>query len=94
MEHPENPIVEIKWSGQPGSNRRHPAWEAGVLPLNYARTERILTLRVGVPAQGNWRPNAFERKTAIWPRVKVFPGQKLSPPHPPVIPEAARASMY
>ena len=26
-----------KWSGRPGSNRRHPAWEAGVLPLNYSR---------------------------------------------------------
>src|SRR5262245_4903683 len=27
-----------KWSGRPGSNRRHPAWEAGVLPLNYSRS--------------------------------------------------------
>jgi hypothetical protein len=26
------------WSGRPGSNRRHPAWEAGVLPLNYSRS--------------------------------------------------------
>ena len=25
------------WSGRWGSNPRHPAWEAGVLPLNYAR---------------------------------------------------------
>ena len=29
---------EGKWSGRPGSNRRHPAWEAGVLPLNYSRS--------------------------------------------------------
>src|SRR5579863_2850490 len=29
-----------RWSGRPGSNRRHPAWEAGVLPLNYSRSER------------------------------------------------------
>src|SRR5579872_7289355 len=29
-----------KWSGRPGSNRRHPAWEAGVLPLNYSRIPR------------------------------------------------------
>jgi hypothetical protein len=29
-------VIE-KWSGRPGSNRRHPAWEAGVLPLNYSR---------------------------------------------------------
>src|SRR6202166_3074162 len=27
-----------RWSGRPGSNRRHPAWEAGVLPLNYSRS--------------------------------------------------------
>jgi hypothetical protein len=27
----------VKWSGRSGSNRRHTAWEAVVLPLNYAR---------------------------------------------------------
>ena len=27
----------ILWSGRPGSNRRRPAWEAGILPLNYSR---------------------------------------------------------
>src|ERR1700722_4056941 len=26
------------WSGRPGSNRRHSAWEADVLPLNYSRS--------------------------------------------------------
>src|SRR5436309_15150105 len=26
------------WSGRPDSNRRRPAWEAGILPLNYGRT--------------------------------------------------------
>ena len=26
------------WSGRWGSNPRHPAWEAGVLPLNYSRS--------------------------------------------------------
>ena len=25
------------WSGRWDSNPRHPAWEAGILPLNYAR---------------------------------------------------------
>jgi hypothetical protein len=25
------------WSGRPDSNRRRPAWEAGILPLNYGR---------------------------------------------------------
>src|ERR1700722_11061392 len=26
-----------RWSGRPGWTRRYPAWEAGVLPLNYSR---------------------------------------------------------
>jgi hypothetical protein len=29
------------WSGRSGSNRRHTAWEAVVLPLNYARGRRL-----------------------------------------------------
>ena len=32
-----------KWSGRPGSNRRRPAWEAGILPLNYTRSRSIIT---------------------------------------------------
>ena len=35
----------FKESGRPGSNRRRPAWEAGILPLNYAR--RIAEGRCG-----------------------------------------------
>ena len=31
--------VRRHWSGRPGSNRRHSAWEADVLPLNYARAK-------------------------------------------------------
>jgi hypothetical protein len=31
-------FTEEFWSGRPGSNRRRPAWEAGILPLNYARS--------------------------------------------------------
>src|ERR1700688_2001063 len=31
--------LQILWSGRPGSNRRRPAWEAGILPLNYARSD-------------------------------------------------------
>ncbi len=31
----------VKWSGRSGSNRRHSAWEADVLPLNYARISRL-----------------------------------------------------
>ena len=30
----------VVWSGRAGSNRRHSAWEADVLPLNYARERR------------------------------------------------------
>ena len=40
---PRLKVVEFtreSWSGRPGSNRRRPAWEAGILPLNYARSER------------------------------------------------------
>ena len=35
-----NPQLEggLDWSGRPGSNRRHRAWEARVLPLNYSRS--------------------------------------------------------
>jgi hypothetical protein len=29
-------------SGRPDSNRRRPAWEAGILPLNYARSKNLL----------------------------------------------------
>ena len=35
---------EDLWSGRPGSNRRHSAWEADVLPLNYSRFSAILLL--------------------------------------------------
>src|SRR3954452_20000902 len=30
-------VIKKFWSGRSGSNRRHSAWEADVLPLNYAR---------------------------------------------------------
>jgi hypothetical protein len=36
-------------SGRPDSNRRRPAWEAGILPLNYARKMRLLR-EVNVPS--------------------------------------------
>jgi hypothetical protein len=37
-----------RWSGRPESNRRRPAWEAGILPLNYARVSpRSLVSRPG-----------------------------------------------
>src|SRR5438093_5262115 len=33
------------WSGRPDSNRRRPAWEAGILPLNYGRSASLILLR-------------------------------------------------
>src|SRR5437867_13187448 len=32
------------WSGRPDSNRRRPAWEAGILPLNYGRGSAALII--------------------------------------------------
>ena len=32
------------WSGRPGSNRRRPAWEAGILPLNYSRSPSFASI--------------------------------------------------
>ena len=49
------------WSGQSGSNRRHSAWEADVLPLNYARTAAILTNPEG--ADKGQRSGANERRS-------------------------------
>src|SRR5881394_1434380 len=40
----------IFWSGRPGSNRRRPAWEAGILPLNYSRVGSVV-------ANEGWRDN-------------------------------------
>ena len=34
------------WSGRPGSNRRRPAWEAGILPLNYSRSVIAVTAKI------------------------------------------------
>ena len=34
-----------KWSGRPDSNRRRPAWEAGILPLNYGRPALFILQR-------------------------------------------------
>jgi integrase len=42
------PGEKLPESGRPDSNRRRPAWEAGILPLNYARESR-LTREVNVP---------------------------------------------
>jgi hypothetical protein len=35
----------ISWSGRRGSNPRRPAWEAGILPLNYSRRLQLNDFR-------------------------------------------------
>src|SRR5262244_3102604 len=37
------------WSGRPDSNRRRPAWEAGILPLNYGRPATPILQRSALP---------------------------------------------
>src|ERR1700688_2090145 len=53
-----------RWSGRPGSNRRHPAWEAGVLPLNYSRSLVIdePSFRVSQPKSSTRRPGKQSAK--------------------------------
>src|SRR3989475_10548081 len=60
-------------SGRPDSNRRRPAWEAGILPLNYARVERNVSghpapcqlLRLLVPPRHDPRPRGLEAELLI-----------------------------
>ena len=44
-----------KWSGRPGSNRRRPAWEADILPLNYARSWPVTFIQHALFCQGIFR---------------------------------------
>src|SRR5205823_12321606 len=37
------PKLLKRWSGRWESNPRRPAWEAGILPLNYSRTLQVIT---------------------------------------------------
>src|SRR5205807_8081493 len=48
----------IYWSGRPDSNRRRPAWEAGILPLNYGRSCPYSSLRLRPVKSAR---NLFER---------------------------------
>ncbi len=43
-----NPRIHTRWSGRRDSNSRYPAWEAGVLPLNYSREALQLYSREGL----------------------------------------------
>src|SRR6185437_1677178 len=52
-------LRSIGWSGRWESNPRHSAWEADVLPLNYARIPHIPSAFLAFPAKP--LPGAFER---------------------------------
>jgi hypothetical protein len=67
--HYEHPIKGEGESGRPDLNRRRPAWEAGILPLNYARprTEKknpgLVLLSHGI---NTVVPSALEGLTAVF----------------------------
>ena len=75
---------EGKWSGRPDSNRRRSAWEADILPLNYARFPllTITTNRAGnattrCPCQDRYR---FARaSTSRYPGNSSARAMKISP---------------
>jgi hypothetical protein len=68
--------MQNEWSGRRGSNPRHPAWEAGVLPLNYSRS-RVSKARLHPPATVGQSPWARPLARA------AFPNPKQSRPTPP-----------
>src|SRR5213080_2774974 len=45
--------ISSQQSGRPDSNRRRPAWEAGILPLNYARKQHHAILAAGHSQSNN-----------------------------------------
>src|SRR5438034_5030679 len=60
------------WSGRPDSNRRRPAWEAGILPLNYGRVSAALI----IPPTPDRGAAALGRE---WTRDTRAPARALSP---------------
>lgn len=55
---------EKKWSGQWDSNPQLPAWEAGTLPLSYARSQGpwILTQTLDISKVRPYNPGENARK--------------------------------
>ena len=49
------------WSGGRGSNPRRPAWEAGILPLNYPRTS--VNISLSTSSEQPWRDCASQRQS-------------------------------
>src|SRR6202051_2404175 len=46
----------ILWSGRRGSNPRRPAWEAGILPLNYSRVPVFTATSLYCKGLAGFRP--------------------------------------
>ena len=57
-----------RWSGRRGSNPRRPAWEAGILPLNYSRLPLPTAIQT-VFQSFRMQPLSTRRKLAFQPRV-------------------------
>ena len=51
-------LVERPWSGRRDSNPPRPAWEAGILPLNYSRSNRIGEIRSQEDSHNDMPPSA------------------------------------
>src|SRR6266700_1014090 len=62
---PSNRLREVigslkkRWSGRRGSNPRRPAWEAGILPLNYSRPpSQVLVILTNSSFPSQWAKSA------------------------------------
>jgi hypothetical protein len=65
----------LDWSGRRGSNPRRPAWEAGILPLNYSRSLATFKFIFVLPnLQANLDPSA--NSTSNVPSANIFVKQK------------------
>src|SRR5512140_354137 len=68
--HRHDPIIEEgRWSGRPDSNRRRQAWEACILPLNYARMPDI-----SITSPRRFATGRYAVRTADGPRRRGTPG--------------------
>ena len=80
---------EQMWSGRPGSNRRRPAWEAGILPLNYARSNRSLRY----PAIAIQTRRCPQRPLPEHAQSSSSEPPESSPPAPPRSPPRSNSSI-
>ena len=62
-----------RWSGRRGSNPRRPAWEAGILPLNYSRSASILNVaKMALAFQPSGLELVFHRRCSICSAAQVL----------------------